>query len=238
MKLFKRFLSAPKPQTLIDIVPEASPSDVAMVERVRPFTMTSPERLWALLQAVKYVSARKIPGDFVECGVWRGGSSMLAALTFQEARDIRKFWLYDTFEGMPAPTSDDVRAVGGSAAEKFEQTADGEFSDWCRASLDDVKANMASTGYSGEVEYIKGKVEDTLPKVTPKQISILRLDTDWYESTKAELEILYPLLAPGGILIIDDYGWWEGARKAVDEFFTDPVLIHRIDFTGRMIIKS
>jgi hypothetical protein len=85
-----------------------------------------------------------------------------------------------------------------------------------------------------------GKVEDTIPADIPEKIALLRLDTDWYESTKHELIHLFPRLQKGGVLIIDDYGFWKGARKAVDEYFAEnniQILLNRIDDTGRMAIK-
>jgi hypothetical protein len=98
------------------------------------------------------------------------------------------------------------------------------------------------TGYPPEkVHFVKGMVEDTIPEQSPDGIALLRLDTDWYQSTKLELLHLYPRLANQGVLIIDDYGHWQGARRAVDEFISelrDPILLHRIDYTGRIAIKT
>ena len=99
---------------------------------------------------------------------------------------------------------------------------------------------MKSTGYPvGNIRLLKGKVEDTIPGTMPAKIALLRLDTDWYESTKHELTYLFPLLEKSGVLIIDDYGAWQGARKAVDEYLKDngTVYLNRIDFTGRLLIK-
>ena len=90
------------------------------------------------------------------------------------------------------------------------------------------------------IHYVKGKVETTIPEQAPKQISLLRLDTDWYASTKHELENLFPRLSPGGILIIDDYGDWQGARKAVDEYVANhapSLFLSRLDYTGRISVK-
>jgi len=114
---------------------------------------------------------------------------------------------------------------------------------WAVADIEDVRRNMASTGYPQDlVRYLKGPVEQTLPALGPPgPIALLRLDTDWYESTKHELMHLFPLVRPGGILIIDDYGHWEGARKAVDEYFAAtgrPFFLHRIDYTGRLLVKA
>jgi O-methyltransferase len=111
---------------------------------------------------------------------------------------------------------------------------------WCIASLDDVRANLLSTGYpANQIHFVPGKVEQTIPKTLPERLALLRLDTDWYESTKHELEHLYPRLSNDGVLIIDDYGHWRGAREAVDEFFlrSRHPLLHRLDYTGRLMLK-
>jgi hypothetical protein len=202
-------------------------------ERCHTESMTGPERLFALYDAVRYVSRRSIKGAIVECGVWRGGSTMMAALTLNELGDQRRdLYLYDTFEGMSEPTSADVDINGVPAHARW---TDG----WCAAPLDMVRANMASTGYPMDlVTFVPGKVEDTIPATIPDRIALLRLDTDFYESTAHELVHLYPRLEPGGVLIIDDYGNWQGARKAVDEYFADsPILLSRVDYTGRVAIK-
>lgn len=218
---------------------DGAPEDAEIWRRVRPFTMTSPERVAALLRAVSFVCSRGIEGDFVECGVWKGGSAMAAALALRRAGDERrKLWLYDTFEGMSAPTDADKDLSGASAADLLAE-ADKDELIWCRSSLEDVRAALASTGMpSDRIECVRGKVEDTIPSRAPERIALLRLDTDWYESTRHELEHLYPRLSPGGVLIIDDYGHWQGARRAVDEYFRDkPVLLHPIDYTGRIAQK-
>lgn len=205
--------------------------------------MTSAERLWALIRAVRYVVDNAIPGDFVECGVWRGGSAMAIALTLKDLGAERQLWLYDTFAGMTAPTGNDVQAGTGKSAGHLLSRARKDESNkvWCIASLDDVTANMASTAYPPErVVYRVGDVAETLLDARPAEIALLRLDTDWYESTKVELEVLFPLLRPGGVCIVDDYGHWEGARQAVDEYLGAhqlKPLLHRIDDTGRIFIK-
>jgi O-methyltransferase len=209
-------------------------------EAVAPFTMTSPERMYALYEAAGHIGHARIKGAVVECGVWRGGSSMLAASTLLDAGDVRDLWLYDTFEGMPSPGEADYASQLGQHADELLTRPDmlGEQTR-AIAGLDEVRANMARTGYpDGRVHYVKGKVEDTIPAEAPARIALLRLDTDWYESTRHELEHLYPRLEPGGVLIIDDYGWWEGARRAVDEFFSEQlILLNRIDATGRIAVK-
>jgi O-methyltransferase len=212
--------------------PDFDGETLDMLGRVLPHTMTSPQRIAAVIDAARYIEAAGVPGAFVECGVWKGGSSMAAALAFKTPRPL---YLFDTYEGMTAPTAADRRPGGRTAADMMKGA-----DILCYSSLDEVRANMASTGYPAEqIVYVKGRVEDTLPASAPNPIAILRLDTDWYESTRHELECLYPRLSPGGVLIIDDYGHWTGAKKAVDEYFAAaPLLLTRIDYTGRMAVKS
>lgn len=222
---------------------DLSPEIRRTIDQVTPFTMTSPERVAALCLAVENVTLNQIPGDFVECGVWKGGSSMAAALTFMRLGGaLPDLYLYDTFEGMPEPGIHDLDATTGISAKTLLQQApqqtDGVLA---YSSLDEVRANMASTQYPAQkIHLIRGKVEETIPSQIPEQIALLRLDTDWYESTKHELIHLFPRLAPNGILIIDDYGAWEGARKAVDEYFahvSPRPFLARIDTTGRLLVN-
>jgi O-methyltransferase len=214
-----------------------------ILAKSRPFTMASRERLYAVFQAVQYVSRNEIPGDIVECGVWRGGASMVAALALLSENDTaRRLWLYDTFAGMTTPTDKDVhRWAGENARRTWTRFQRGEHNDWCYASLQEVKKNLYSTGYQqGQIEFIKGDVVTTLASGGPDRISVLRLDTDWYDSTKVELETLYPRLSPHGVLIVDDYGVWDGARRATDEYFeckNIKMLFQRTDYTGRMGLK-
>jgi O-methyltransferase len=223
---------------------EFAANDLAIMRAVEKFTMTSRERLYGLICAVRYLSANKIPGSFVECGVWRGGSMMAAALTLMELRDQnRDVYLFDTFEGMSAPTEKDKVASGESAEAILAKTERREGPGiWCIAGLDDVQQNLFTTSYPREkLHFVKGKVEDTLPSRAPQEIALLRLDTDWYESTRHELETLYPRLRRNGVLIIDDYGHWKGARQAVDEFLARlpfKPLLTRLDYTGRLLVKT
>ncbi len=210
-----------------------------------PYTMTSIERMYSLYCSMDYILTNNIEGDFVECGVWRGGSAMLMAKMLAN-RNIhnRKIYLFDTFEGMSEPTNIDLSFRGedaGSLLAKIED--DKENSVWCLANLTDVKNNMGKTNLPiDNIVYVKGKVEDTLTENSPVGIiALLRLDTDWYESTKHELNILFPKLKENGVLIIDDYGHWQGCRKAVDEYFNqniNSIFLNRIDYTGRIGIKT
>jgi len=214
-----------------------------MYEQCKPYTMTSIERMYALYKAVEYIVKSKLEGDFVECGVWKGGSSMMMALTLAKfGITDRKIYLYDTFTGMSEPSEFDSKA-GESllTKEKWVRSQNGNHNKWCFSPLDEVEANMQATGYPIEkIVFVKGKVEETIPGLMPEAIALLRLDTDWYESTNHELNHLFPLLKLNGVLIIDDYGTWAGARKAVDEYFGDndiSILLNRIDSTGRLAIK-
>ena len=237
-KLFMDFLGS-NDSSFRDI----SDSDKQIFQQIRSYTMTSPERVFAVLEAVRYVIKNNLPGDIVECGVWRGGTMMAVAHMLRtHQRFDKNLYLFDTFEGMPPPTEVDTDFHGKKAKSEFlAKKRSHDSSDWCYASLAEVQANLESIGYlQNKVHYIVGKVEETIPEQSPRSISILRLDTDWYESTKHELTYLYPRLVKGGVLIIDDYGHWQGARKAVDEYFAVnkvPILLNRIDYTGRIAIK-
>jgi O-methyltransferase len=213
-----------------------------IITAVQTYTMTGHQKLFALIQAVRYVTHHGIPGDIVECGVWRGGSMQAAARTLIGAGDTeRDIHLFDTYEGMPPPSDRDVRGHDDRTAEELLAAESPEDSKvWAVATLDDVKQGFAQVPYPQErVHFVQGKVEDTIPGHAPERISILRLDTDWYESTRHELEHLYPRLSPGGVLILDDYGYWEGAREAVDEFLAETgerLLLTRMA-SGRLAVK-
>lgn len=224
-----------------EAVADLSDADREIVSRVSPYTMTSLARRASLLGAVDHVVKHRLPGDIVECGVWRGGSMMLVALALMARGDTsRHLYLFDTFEGMSEPTEEDRALSGESAQEQLDRTSR-DHALWAVAGLDDVQANLWCTGYPRDkIHFVKGKVEDTIPGTIPERIALLRLDTDWYESTKHELDHLYPRLSQHGVLLIDDYGHWQGARQAVDEYFADsaePVFLHRVDYTARLLIK-
>jgi hypothetical protein len=224
--------------------PDFAPHHISIIRTVQGHTLTSIERLFGLIESVDYVTRQKIPGSIVECGVWRGGSMMAVALTLKHLKAAdRDLYLFDTFEGMTRPTEEDVHHSGAPAIAAFTALQTGEdSSDECAATLEDVQQGMAKTGYNASrIHYVKGKVENTIPHQAPDQIALLRLDTDWYESTKHELEHLFPRLTKGGVLIIDDYGDWLGARKATDEYIAShaPYLfLNRIDYTGRITLKT
>jgi O-methyltransferase len=235
--------SARRADPLSEAKRESTPDD-RLLERVRPYSMTSEARLRSLLDAVDHVSKHGIPGDIVECGVWRGGSMMLAALRLLEKGPaVRHLWLYDTFEGMSAPGAEDEDFEGRSAASLLHASAGPRTQELyrCLAPIEDVERNIRSTGYPPELcHFVRGRVEETIPATAPESVAVLRLDTDWYASTKHELVHLYPRLVRGGVLILDDYGHWRGARKAVDEYLDEgglPLFLQRVDYTGRCAVK-
>lgn len=213
--------------------------DYQAVEMGGRFSMASWERLYANVQAVRYVVNAGLNGAIVECGVWRGGSMMAMAQTLKNLDNTDyQLHLYDTFSGMSAPAEQD----GEFASQKYQKLQTGkDQSDWCNAGLAEVKSNLQQVEYPDDkIFYIEGKIEHTVPASLPKEISILRIDMDWYEPTLHSLKHMFPRLISKGVIIIDDYGHWEGCRRAVDEYFEQQginVLLNRIDYTGRIGIK-
>ena len=227
---------------------EADSDEIKLLEISSKYSMTSLLRRWALINAIKFIKNENIDGDFVECGVWKGGNLIIYNKLNDEYNLNKKIFAYDTFSGMSEPSIHDKNVNNVDAQREWEnnkKTDKINLSFNCYSNLQEVKKNIIDNSSTRDplknLNFIEGKVEDTLKlqKNLPDKISILRLDTDWYESTKAELEILYPKLSKNGILLIDDYGHWKGARKAVDEFFNDKnVTKHYIDFSCRMIINT
>lgn len=227
---------------LFDRIPRNVDADFPPVhEQCAPFTCTSFDAQYALWKAVEYVVRSSVKGDLVECGVFKGGSIMVAARALARFGDTaRKLYLYDTFEGMTAPTARDVDFIGRTPQDHLKTWGVKTMSGMTNTPIDEVKTNVLSTGLAADrFVFVKGKVEDTIPGTLPSgAISILRLDTDWYESTRHELIHLFPRLAPGGVIIIDDYGFWRGSREACDEYFQDrgvKILLNRIDTLGAVI---
>jgi hypothetical protein len=221
------------------------PEFFPLYERCCAYTMTSWQRLYSLYTAVHYIVDANIPGVFLECGVWRGGSMMMVALTLQAlGQGDRQLLLFDTYEGLPKPDEHiDVDVWGNRGIDGWRpHRRSDKSSNWAYASLEDVHTNIESTGYPmDKVSLVKGMVEETLPQEAPETIAMLRLDTDWYSSTRHELQHLYPRLAHHGILIIDDYGHFKGARKATDDYFrteaTSIPFLSRVDYSGRIGVK-
>ena len=190
-----------------------------LLTKVKNYTMTNPKRIFYLYNSVNHIVNNNIKGDIVECGVWKGGSIMVIALTLiKNKKKDKNIFLYDTFTGMTDPTKDDYLFSDKSKFAKELLKNDDYLK--CISSISEVKKNVFKTNYpKKKFKFIIGDVKDTLKKKIPKNISLLRLDTDWYESTKEELTVLFPRLSKGGVLIIDDYKTWGGCKKAVDEYF-------------------
>ncbi len=216
---------------------EATDADITNLQDIHRnrLSMTSVQRLWATLSATRYVCENNIPGDIVECGVYRGGNSLIAAGEIERQKSDKKIYLFDTFAGMTAPDKNDINiSTGDHAGAKFEDLQQDTHNEWCYASLDDVTEQFKNRSLEHRAVFIKGDVVETLDcsENLPETISVLRLDTDWYQSTIKELEVLYPRLVPGGILLLDDYGHWGGAKKAVDEYFV------KIDIKPMMFVTD
>jgi hypothetical protein len=226
---------------------QKNPKFAQLWEKVVSYTMTSVERGFALWTAVNAIIDSGVPGAFVECGVWKGGSSMLIALTLlQRGIKNREIFLFDTFEGMTEPGEQDIDIHGNHASDLMAGKAGAELAELVKASagMEGVRSAIASTGYDMRlVRLIKGDVKNTLPRVQTLRICLLRLDTDFYDSTLAELRYLYPRLAKGGALIVDDYGHWRGARQAVADYFAEPTtgfsqpILWAVDYTGVCGVK-
>ena len=216
-----------------------------IINLVKNYSMTPEIRIYTLMKALEYIDHKKILGDFVECGVWKGGNILLFKkhMELSNNNNNRKIYAYDTFEGMTEPDENDFDLENNLSAEiLMNKDKDKKTNIWGVSSLEEVKKNIYSNFKNiDDINFIKGPVEETLSlqKNISEKISLLRLDTDWYSSTKKELEILYNKVSPGGIIIIDDYGHWGGSKKAVDEFFLDKyVWMHYVDYACRLIIKE
>lgn len=231
------------------LVEGLSEGDRAILDEAKAHTMTSPARQVALLDAVQYTLDSGIEGAFAECGVWRGGS-VLAMIRKLQANGVtdRDIYLYDTFEGMTEPSDVDTSQFGDSALTVWNDAKSTGRKPWYwffedeEFNVDAVRAMILNTGYPAErIHFVKGKVEDTIPAQVPSSLALLRLDTDWYDSTWHEMQYLYPLLSDYGVLLIDDYGHWDGCRRAVDEYFADPQrrlpLLQRVDYSARLVLK-
>jgi hypothetical protein len=204
-------------------------------------TQLSYERLMTLYEQVAYIERRRLPGALVECGVWRGGgSAMMALANLTEGAERRVVHLFDSFEGMPAPSAE----LDGAEAQRLMDVATAQ-GVACNAAApeDALQLIVDRAGYPEAFVHVhKGWFQDTLPAAREGigPIALLRIDGDWYDSTRVVFEQLYDLVAPGGVVVIDDYGHFEGCRRATDEFLArraPHAYLHHIDYTGRYLIK-
>jgi len=193
----------------------------------RRLSMVSVPRLWSVISAVKYVVKNEIPGDIIECGVWRGGCAIAMASILKANNSKKKLYLFDTFSGITEPGEVDIETSTGTSQiheyQKRSAVQDTEFVNWDYGdfNIEKVKCEFKRRQLTDNVVFVQGDVRKTLfsGMSEPQKLSILRLDTDWYDTTLHEMNILYPRLAKGGVLLVDDYGHYDGARKAVDEYF-------------------
>lgn len=207
------------------------------IKIVQPYSMTSIERISELYHSLEHIRVNNIDGDIVECGVWKGGN-ILGIMEYLHYYNIDKnIWLFDTFEGMTDPEENDIDLNNNHASTMLHIPVVLAFSP-----IDEVKNNLSKSNFNKDrLRFIIGDVSETLQEKNnnPKKISILRLDTDWYKSTKDELIYLYPKLVNEGVLIVDDYGHWRGSKQAVDEYFDSKnIIIESIDYTGIKITKK
>ena len=207
-----------------------SPLEFSVLYRkVRSHTMCSNARLRSLYRGIRHVLQNDIQGDVVECGCARGGSAALMALIMRQLGARRALWLFDTFQGLPAPTCNDP-----------DYEIANLFTGDCYGSMESVTALFENLGVASDVHFIKGLFQETLPRTPVSQIALLHIDGDWYDSVKSCLDNLYDRVMPGGIIQFDDYGYWRGARKAVDEFLEQRGIsgcLKRLDYSGRYLLK-
>ena len=222
-----------------------SNDEIKKINKILKLTMVSQENLAFLVSVIKYLKKNQIKGDYAETGIWKGGISILSYQMFLEKNKKRKrFYLYDTFEGMVKPGKFDKKLNRdlSQVMDKWKKTLKTK-EGWNFSSLDEVKKNIIKICGKRSLKdfcLIKGKVENSLKnkKNLPKKICLLRLDTDFYNSTKAELDYLFNRVSKGGVIIFDDYSNWLGAKKAIDNFFKNKkYLLCKIDNNSRFIIK-
>jgi hypothetical protein len=228
-------------QPLVAIVPTAPlqnyESEFAeLLQAVRPYTMLSEARLHSLYQRAKTVCQRNIPGNFAECGVAAGGSSaLLAAVISRHSSSPRRLYSFDTFEGMPPATLEDTH-----------QGQHAENSGWgtgtCAAPEQSLMEACRRLGVEQIVHPVKGLFSETLPRTREAigPIALLHVDGDWYSSTRDVLLNLYDQVVDGGFIQIDDYGYWDGCRRAVEEFQKERGFtfhLQTIDETGVWLAK-
>jgi hypothetical protein len=217
------------------------------IQAVKGRTMGSTIQQYTMWQVANHVEDAGLTGAIAEFGVWRGGMSMIGARVLSERNSTRNVYLFDTFEGMTAPSSLDRELFSDQSADELLKLESknlrkkDSYNTWCIADFDDVTAGMKTTGIrESQYHLIQGDVLQTVPKNLPQSLAVCRIDTDWYESTAHIIENCWDLIVPGGVLILDDYDMWTGARKAVDDFFESrelkPLMIR--PEVGRIIIKS
>ena len=240
LRNFKKWLNE---KNLIQIV-ELDPETKEIFKKVKPFTMTSEIRLWSMVQSLDWIINKKIDGEIVETGCWKGGNLFLCDL-YLKSKGInnKKIYGYDTFSGMPLPEKNDFKwqRSFNETLERWSMNNQKNKNNWAIVNKKNVLDNIKKIKAEESIKLIEGKVEDSLliKNNLPKKIAMLRIDTNFYKSTKFALEVLEPLVEKEGVIIFDDYGSWVGASKAIDEYFKNKfVWLHRVDRGSRLLIKQ
>ena len=197
-----------------------------LYQAVQDCTLLDAERIHSLWNLTNGINRRGIIGDIVECGSYKGGSSAVLRACMGKHR---KLWIYDSFEGMPETTE-----LDGEEARKYVGT--------CLASKEDAIEILRATGARGdEFVIMEGLYEDTFKKKLPEQVALLHCDADWYDSVSIVLETFYSLIPVGGCVILDDFGFWEGCRRAFYDFCQkhgEKPLLERVGSTQAFWIKG
>lgn len=244
-KIIKNIIFDNEPEP-IEIIEKSNNLD-KIFSTIKPYTMTNEIRLWSMYQSVKWIVSKKINGDVVETGCWRGGNLFLVGLLkkkiFTDEKIKRKIFGFDTFTGMPIPDQYDYKHQFNlkNTLKRFKKYNKNIKTNWAYTDIKNVRENWKKLINNNDLVLIKGKVEDVLLNKNnlPKKIAILRIDTNFYKSTFASLKYLEPLVQKNGVIIFDDYGSWNGAKKAIDEYYKNKnVWLHRVDRGSRLIIKN
>lgn len=185
---------------------------VKIYHTFKPYTMISEGKYLDTLQLVHdWSAAERKRGDVVECGVWRGG--MIGGIA-NVLGDVGTYHLFDSFQGLPP-----AKEIDGARAKAWQQDTGGPmYHDNCRAEIDEAKAAMAMAPVKTCIH--AGWFDETFPKAETRELCLLRLDGDWYDSTMLSLEVFYPRLQEGGLLLIDDYYIWDGCSRAVHDYLS------------------
>jgi O-methyltransferase len=196
---------------------------------VQPYTLVGPERLHNLFNLARRIEAEHIPGDVIECGVYKGGTAAILARLATQSKMGRTVWLLDSFQGMPPTTDSD----GDAAMEWIGKLS---------TSPDEVKEVLKLAGADlDRVRIVPGFFEETFKEITIPRVALLNLDCDWYESVRLCLHKFYDSVVTGGFISIDDYGYWPGCKLAVDEFFDQrglPYTLQEVDSSGCWFQKA
>ena len=241
-KILKKIFSD-KNNSYQDMIIEMDSKSEALIKASSEYTFKSKLEMWTVICCLRNIINQKIDGDIVETGVWKGGTLILVKKILEDYEAKKKIIGFDTFEGgfeKPSELDKKIRYGFKEKGNLYNKTFN--YKKFETSSLNNTLSNIKKNCKNIEELYlIKGKIENTLEKENIKKISLLMLDTDYYESTKFALEKLYDKVSQNGIIYIDDYGNWKGAKQAVDEFFEkkkiNPFLI-RTSSASRIFIKN